>query len=166
MDDTRRVRIKLYHAPLSRSVRILWLLEELGLPYELVTLELTPPAPRPFAQATPTGKFPTIEDGAVTMFESGAILEYLIERYGERSLAPALDSPQRATYLQWVHFAEGTAFSGLGNIFWHTRFKQDAERIPEAIHDSVPGRTRRSRSWSAPSTATTTCSAASSPAQT
>ena len=62
--------IKLYHAPLARSVRILWLLEELGLEYELVTLELAPPAPKPFNQATPSGKVPTIEDGDITMFES------------------------------------------------------------------------------------------------
>ncbi len=127
--------IKLYHAPLARSVRILWLLEELGLEYELVTLELAPPAPKPFNQATPSGKVPTIEDGDITMFESGAILEYILERYGKGRLAPAAGSSLRASFLQWVHFAEGTAFTGLGNIFWHTRFKEDADKIPDAIAD-------------------------------
>jgi glutathione S-transferase len=78
--------IKLYHSPRSRSVRIYWLLEELGVPYELVTIDFTPPA-RPFAQSTPTGKVPTLEDGEVTMFESGAILEYVLERYGQGRLA-------------------------------------------------------------------------------
>ena len=127
--------IKLYHAPLSRSLRILWLLEELGLPYELETMELLPPAPAPFAQRSPLGKFPTIEDGDVTMFESGAILEYVLERYGDGRLAPPADSPLRATFLQWVHFAESTLFSGMGAIAWHTRFREDAEKIPEAIED-------------------------------
>ena len=127
--------IKLYHAPLSRSVRTLWLLEELGLPYELETIELRPPTPAPFVQPTPLRKVPVIEDGEVTMFESGAILEYILERYGQGRLAPATGSPLRAAFLQWVHFAEGTAFTGLGNIAWHTRFREDANKIPDAIAD-------------------------------
>jgi glutathione S-transferase len=57
--------ITLYHAPLSRSVRIVWLLEELGLPYELRAAALEPPAPRPFAQKTPSGKVPTLEDDGI-----------------------------------------------------------------------------------------------------
>ncbi len=127
--------IKLYHAPLSRSVRIFWLLEELGLPYELVSAELVPPTPKPFSQPTPFGKVPAIEDDGVSMFESGAILEYILERHGEGRLAPALGSPLRGAFLQWVHFAEATAFTGLGNIAWHTRYRDDAEKIPEAIND-------------------------------
>jgi glutathione S-transferase len=68
--------IKLYHAQLTRSVRILWLLEELGLPYEIVTVPFVPPSPSTgYSQATPSGKFPVIEDGDLVMFESGAILE-------------------------------------------------------------------------------------------
>ena len=81
--------ITLYHAPLSRSVRIVWLLEELGLPYELRTVALESPAPKPFAQKTPSGKVPTIEDGGVALFESGAILQYVLEKYGDGRLAPA-----------------------------------------------------------------------------
>ena len=127
--------IRLYHAPQSRSVRVLWLLEELGLPYELETIELKPPAPRPFAQSTPLGKVPVLEDGEVTMFESGAILEYVLERYGKGRLAPPQGSPLRGPFLQWIHFAEGTAFTGLGNIAWHTRFKEDADQMPDAIAD-------------------------------
>jgi glutathione S-transferase len=126
--------IKLYHAPLSRSVRVVWLLEELGLPYELRSAPLEPPAPKPFAQKTPTGKVPTIEDDGVTMFESGAILEYVLEKYGDGRLAPPPGSPLRGPFLQWVHFAE-TAFTGLGNIAWHTRVKQDADRVADAVAD-------------------------------
>ena len=126
--------IKLYHAPLSRSVRVVWLLEEMGLPYELRAAPLEPTMPKPFAQKTPTGKVPTIEDDGVTMFESGAILEYVLEKYGGGRLAPAPGSPLRGPFLQWVHFAE-TAFTGLGNIAWHTRFKQDADRVADAVAD-------------------------------
>lgn len=127
--------ITLYHAPLSRSVRIVWLLEELGLPYELRTAALEPPAPRPFAQKTPSGKVPTIEDDGIAISESGAILEYVLEKYGNGRLAPRVGSPLRGPFLQWVHFAEATLFPGLGNIAWHTRFKQDAETVASAVGD-------------------------------
>jgi len=127
--------LTLYHAPLSRSVRIVWLLEELGLPYELRAAPLEPPSPKPFAQKTPTGKVPTLEDGGTVLFESGAILEYVLERYGNGRLAPPVGSTLRAPFLQWVHFAEATAFTGLGNIAWHTRFKLDADRVADAVAD-------------------------------
>jgi glutathione S-transferase len=126
--------LKLYHAPLTRSVRIYWLLEELGVPYRLEQVEFRPPE-KVFSQATPRGKLPTLEDGDVTLFESGAILEYVLERYGEGRLAPPPGSPERALFLQWVHFAEGTAFVGLGNMAWHAMFKKDAESLPEAMAD-------------------------------
>ena len=127
--------LRLYHSPLSRSVRIVWLLEELALPYALESLALEPPAPEPFAQKTPTGKFPTLVDRDVTIFESGAILEYVLERYGEGRLAPEPGSPLRGPFLQWIHFADSTLFIGLGNISWHTRFQQDAEAVADAIAD-------------------------------
>jgi len=126
--------VTLYHAPLSRSVRVLWLLEELGLPYELAAVQFTPPT-KPFTQNTPGGKVPAIRDGDVTMFESGAIVEYLLERYGNGRLAPPLGSPLRASYLQWIHFAEATAFLGLANIGFHRLFKQDADALPTAMAD-------------------------------
>jgi glutathione S-transferase len=116
-------------------VRIVWLLEELGLPYELRSAPLEPPAPKPFAQRTPFGKVPAIEDGEMAMFESGAIVEYILERHGGGRLAPPIGSELRAPFLQWVHFADSTAFGGLGNIAWHTQFRQDAEKLPEAIAD-------------------------------
>jgi len=124
--------IKLYHAPLTRSVRIYWLLEELGVPYELETLAFTPPT-TPFSQGTPSGKFPVIQDGDLTISESGAILEYILERYGKSRLAPAPGTPARGPFLQWVHFAEATAFPPLGEIAFNTLFKPEAERIPAVV---------------------------------
>jgi len=126
--------IKLYHAQLTRSIRILWLLEELGIPYELATVPFKPPR-HSFEQDTPTGKFPAIEDNGTVMFESGAILEYLIEKYGKGRLAPPVGSPDRGPYLQWVHFAEATAFPPIGDIARHTMFLPEAERIPQVAAD-------------------------------
>ncbi len=128
--------IKLYFAPRTRSVRILWLLEELGLPYELERVEFLPPAKKFFAQRTPLGKLPTIEDGDVVMCESGAIVEYILERYGGGRLAPPLGSPERARFLQWLHFAESTAFSPLGIVVWLTLYRDDAERQPALVADA------------------------------
>ena len=128
--------IKLYHSPRTRSVRIYWLLEELGVPYELEVVAFKSPLPpaKPFAQRSPFGKVPALQDGDLEMFESGAILEYILERYGQGRLAPAPGTPRRGPFLQWVHFAEATAFPPIGNIAWHV-VKQDAERIPSAIAD-------------------------------
>lgn len=116
--------MKLYHAPRSRSVRVVWLLEELGLHYQLETFEFAPSASA-FAQPTPTGKFPVFEDDGMVMSESGAILQYILERYAEGRLQPAIESPLRGPFLQWIHFAEGTAHPPLGTILWHSVYRQD-----------------------------------------
>ncbi|MEQ9639958.1 MAG: glutathione S-transferase family protein [Alphaproteobacteria bacterium] len=129
--------IKLYYAPRTRAVRILWLLEELGLPYELARVEFKPTTERFFIQDTPTGKLPTIEDGDVVMAESGAIIEYLLETYGEGRLAPPPGSPARAAYLQWFHFAESTAFPPMGIVVWLTVYRTDAAKHPEVIADAT-----------------------------
>jgi glutathione S-transferase len=124
--------MKLYFAPRTRSIRVRWLLEELGIPHELERVEFRP-QPRPFAQATPSGKLPVLVDGDLVMGESGAIVEYVLEKYGGGRLSPAIGSPQRGEFLQWVHFAEGTAFPPLGVLIWHGIYRSDAERVPEAM---------------------------------
>lgn len=128
--------ITLYFAPLTRAVRVAWLLEELGLPYVLERVEFLPTANRFFVQKTPTGKLPTIEDDGVVLCESGAIVEYLVERYGEGRLAPPVGNPGRAAYLQWLHFAESTAFPPLGILAWLTRYRKDAESHADLIADT------------------------------
>ncbi len=127
--------IKLYHAPRTRSIRVLWLLEELGIPFELETQEYRPPA-TPFAQKTPFGKFPSLEDGDTVMFESGAIVEYLLERYGEGRLGQLPESRGVESLLQWVHFAEATLMPPLIEILRHTVLKPEAERIPAVVDDA------------------------------
>jgi glutathione S-transferase len=128
--------IRLYFAPQTRAVRIAWLLEELGLPYELVRVEFQRTSSEFFVQKTPTGKLPTLSDGEVTLCESGAIVEYLLERYGEGRLAPAIGSLERAAYLQWLHFAESTAFPPLGIVVWLTRYRDDGAGHGKIIEDA------------------------------
>jgi glutathione S-transferase len=123
---------RLYYAPRTRSVRIRWLLEELGLPYELERVEFLPKE-TVFAQATPLGKFPVLVDGEVVIGESGAIVEYILERSGDTRLAPPIGSPLRGPFLQWIHFAEATAFAPLGVIVWHALYRGDADRCEVAI---------------------------------
>lgn len=128
--------IKLYHAPRTRSDRIVWLLEELGVSYGVERVDFKPQPGRLFAQKTPSGKVPVIEDGDVTMFESGAIVEYLLERYDDGRLAPAVGAPARAAFLQWLHFAESTAFSPLTTVVWLLRYRDDAAEHPELLADA------------------------------
>ena len=128
--------IKLYFAPRTRAVRVLWLLEELGLPYELKRVEFRPPVGNFFSQPTPLGKLPTIEDGEVVMCESGAIVEYILERHGGGRLAPLVGSPERGPFLQWLHFSESTAFPPLGIIVWLTAYRPDGDDHAVIVADA------------------------------
>jgi glutathione S-transferase len=103
-----------------------WLLEELQVPHELVRVEFKPTADQFFIQDTPTGKIPTLVDGDLVMAESGAMVEYILARHGRGRLAPAQDSPQWPVFLQWLHFAESTAFPPIGVYVWLTRYRPDA----------------------------------------
>jgi len=103
--------ITVHHLNNSRSQRVLWLLEELGLPYEVKRYErnaetmLAPPALR---AVHPLGKSPVISDGSETVAESGAIVEYLVARHGNGRLAPREGTPERQRYTYWLHYAEGS----------------------------------------------------------
>jgi glutathione S-transferase len=104
--------LTVHHLNNSRSQRILWLLEELGLPYEVKRYQrdaVTSLAPPELLAVHPLGKSPVVTDGDLTLAESGAIIEYLVERYGKGALAPPAGTPERIRYTYWMHFAEGTA---------------------------------------------------------
>src|SRR5262249_26227616 len=88
-----------------------------------------------FSQATPFGKLPVIEDGGLVVAESGAIVEYLIERYGDGRLAPPIGSSLRPAYLQWIHFAEATLMATLGELIRQTVFYPEDRRVPFVIDD-------------------------------
>lgn len=108
--------ITLHHLERSRSHRALWLLEELGVPYELVEYKRHPKtmlAPPELRKIHPLGKSPVITDGAETVAESGALLDYLVAKYGNGKLRPAEGTPERIRYDYWLHYAEGSAMSPL-----------------------------------------------------
>ena len=103
--------ITLHHLENSRSQRILWLLEELGLNYEIKVYRRDPKtslAPAELLDLHPLGKAPIVTDGDRTLAESGAIVEYLVRVHGDGRLRPACDSPAYIDYEYWMHYAEGT----------------------------------------------------------
>jgi glutathione S-transferase len=108
--------ITIHHLNFSRSTRIIWLMEELGEPYQLVPHTRDPStfrSPQTLDRIHPLGKAPVIEDGTLVMAESGAIIEYVIATYGHGKLAPAPSGPAWARYIGWLHFAEGSAMMPL-----------------------------------------------------
>lgn len=108
--------IVVHHLNNSRSQRVLWLLEELGLAYEVKRYQRdakTMLAPPELRAVHPLGKSPVIQDGEATLAESGAILEYLVGRHGNGRLIPAAGTPERLRYTYWMHFAEGSAMPPL-----------------------------------------------------
>ncbi len=108
--------IIVHHLNNSRSQRVLWLLEELGVPYEVKRYErdaATMLAPPELRAIHPLGKSPVITDGDKTIAETGAIVDYLIETYGQGRLIPAAGTPERLRYTYWLHYAEGSAMTPL-----------------------------------------------------
>ncbi len=108
--------ITVHHLNNSRSQRILWLIEELGLEYDIKRYERdsdTMLAPDSLRKVHPLGKSPVITDGDLTLAESGAIVEYLVDRYGSGRLAPEPNTPERLRYSYWLHYAEGSAMPPL-----------------------------------------------------
>lgn len=103
--------LTVHHLNNSRSQRVLWLLEELGMPYELRKYERDPVtmlAPASLRAIHPLGKSPVITDGDLTVAESGAIIEYIVGKYGNGRLIPAADTAERLQYTYWLHYAEGS----------------------------------------------------------
>jgi glutathione S-transferase len=103
--------IIVHHLNNSRSQRVLWLLEELGIEYDIKRYQRDPKtmlAPPELRQAHPLGKSPVITDGGLTLAESGAIIEYLVERYSNGRLVPTAGTPEKLRYSYWLHYAEGS----------------------------------------------------------
>ena len=101
--------MKIFHAPNTRSVRIVWLFEELGLPYEIEKFKLGDASMRApeYIKVHPMGRVPALQDGDTTLVESGAIVEYVLARHGNGRMVPPVASPEFPRYLQWLHYAEG-----------------------------------------------------------
>ena len=102
--------MKLYFAPNSRAVRIAWLLEELGLEYDVEKYKVGDRALRTpeYYKIHPMGRIPVLEDGETRIYESGAIVQYLLARHGDGKFVPDVNDPSFPEYLQWLHYAEGS----------------------------------------------------------
>lgn len=130
--------MKIYHVPGTRSIRIIWLCHELDVPLDIETIERFDAAFKAspeWRKKSPTGKVPVLEDGAITMFESGAMVEYILNRYGPGDLVPS-DTAELALYYQWCWFAEATFARPLGDIIHHTVMKPPEERIAALVPDA------------------------------
>jgi glutathione S-transferase len=133
--------IKVHHLNNSRSQRILWLLEEIGAPYDIVHYQrdaVTNLAPPELCAVHPLGKSPVIEDDGKIIFESAAIVEYICERHDGAHLVPARGSDDHIRYLEWLHFAEGSAMTPILLNLYTSRLGEAAAplrpRIDHQLH--------------------------------
>jgi len=145
--------LRLYFAPLTRSIRIKWLLEELDLEHEIIPKQFDRVAPYA-GQDVPFGRYPVLYDGDTALSESGAIVQYVLEKFGNGRLQPAIGSPERATYLYWFHYSEASAavpinqYVGLAVYGGETdkyadmieRARQNADQVFDKVETAIKGR--------------------------
>jgi glutathione S-transferase len=132
--------LKVHHLNNSRSQRILWLMEELGLDYEIVRYQrdaTTNLAPPELAAIHPLGKSPVFEDDQHRIAESGAIVEYVVDRYGGGRLQPDPGSPEHVAYMEWLHYAEGSAMLPLMLKFYVLRLGEAAAPLHPRIEGEI-----------------------------
>ncbi len=110
--------MKLYHGKRTRSFRVVWMLEEMGLPYEIEAIPFPPTGNPVLAEVNALTTLPTLVDGAATMTESAAILEYLGRCYGPTPLAPAPDHPSYGDYLNYLHYGEASLAAPLSQVMF------------------------------------------------
>ena len=128
--------MKLYFAPNSRAVRIAWLLEELGLEYELEKYTVGDRALRTpeYYKIHPMGRIPVLEDGGTRIYESGAIVQYLLARHGNGKFVPDVNDPSFPEYLQWLHYAEGMIMPPVNIIVVETILLPPERRNDENVN--------------------------------
>lgn len=130
--------LKLHFAPNSRAGRIVWLLEELGLDYDLNRMDFHPRDLKSDQHRArhPLGRVPVLEDGEVSLFESGAIIEYILERHKNGGLKPGVESPDYPSYLQWFHYCEGMVMPPINIVVVNTLLlppdRQDQNALAQA----------------------------------
>ena len=128
--------LNIFHVTNTRAFRVIWLCEELALPYQLTPVDFS----AAYRESTewralnPVGKVPVMIDGDVTMFESGAMVQYLLDRYGKGALQPQSGTPEHALYLQWSWFAEATYSRPIGEVVNHRRTFGDAAK-PDIVKE-------------------------------
>ena len=128
--------LRIHHVPATRGFRIIWLCEELDVPYEIVRVDFSRQyrSSAEWRAMNPVGKVPVMTAGDLTMFESGAMVQHVLDRHGRGRLEPARGSREHALYLQWSWFAEATFTRPLGEVVNHRR--EFGERaIPEVVEE-------------------------------
>jgi glutathione S-transferase len=130
--------LKLYHSNQSRSVRPRWLLEELGVPYEVVRLNLQALEQKKpeYLKINPNGAVPALVDGDLALFESGAIVQYLADKFPEKRMAPPVGTPARGLYYQWVQYSMSGLEPPILAIFLHTVLRPEAQRVPMLVTEA------------------------------
>ena len=133
--------ITIHHLNNSRSQRILWLLEELGVDYEIKKYQRLPPpmplAPPELKQVHPLGKSPVMTDGAITIAESGAVIEYLIDTYGKGAFKPKPGTADYWAYIEWIHYGEGSAMLPLMLALYTSRLGEAAAPLAPRIESEI-----------------------------
>jgi glutathione S-transferase len=132
--------LTLHHLNDSRSQRILWLLEELGSPYEIKHYQRNPQtrlAPPELAAVHPLGKSPVITDGDIRIAESAAIVDYVIRRYGKGAMMPAPGSSEYEAYNEWLHYSEGSAMLPLMLNLYVSRLKEAGAPLHPRIESEI-----------------------------
>ncbi len=127
--------MKLHFAPNSRAGRIVWLLEELGLEYAINKMAFHPKDLKSDEHRArhPLGRVPVLEDRDVSIYESGAIVEYVMARHGDGGLKPPVDAPEFPEYLQWFHYCEGMVMPPINTIMVHSVLLPPDRRDPNAL---------------------------------
>ena len=127
--------LKLHHAPNSRAGRILWLLEELELPYQINSMKFHPSDLKSDEHRSrhPLGRIPVLEDEEVIIYESGAIVEYILARHAPGKLKPAITSKLFPSYLQWFHYCEGMVMPAMNTIVVQTIILPEERRNAEIL---------------------------------
>jgi len=127
--------LKLHHAPNSRAGRILWLLEELELPYEINSMKFHPSDLKSDEHRSrhPLGRIPVLEDEEVIIYESGAIVEYILARHAPGKLKPDINSESFPSYLQWFHYCEGMVMPAMNTIVVQTIILPEERRNTDIL---------------------------------
>jgi glutathione S-transferase len=130
--------LKLHFAPNSRAGRIVWLLEELGLPYDINKMAFHPKDLKSDEHRArhPLGRVPVLEDDGVSIYESGAIVEYVFAKHTDGGLKPSVDAPEFPTYLQWFHYCEGMVMPPVNTIVVQTILLPPERQNKEALEQA------------------------------
>ncbi|NKB97160.1 MAG: glutathione S-transferase family protein [Pseudomonadales bacterium] len=130
--------LKLHFAPNSRAGRIVWLLEELELPYDINKMAFHPSDLKSDEHRArhPLGRVPVLDDGEVSIYESGAIVEYVLERHKNGGLKPSVDAAEYPAYLQWFHYCEGMVMPPVNTIVVQTVLLPPERRDETALNQA------------------------------